>query len=172
MSTIAPPGLAVASDGSSPLVIGWRERVALPQLGIASLRAKIDTGARSSSLHVDAQWRFAEGGAPWVGFRIHTGVRGAQVIEAQAPVHDEREVTDSGGNRSRRLFLRTPLELAGITREVEINLTDRRGMLFPMLLGRTSLARAFVIDPARSFLHGHGPAHGLAAHPHVPGGVP
>ena len=155
------------------VVLGWREWLALPALGIVAIRAKVDTGARSSSLHVDAQWRFSEGGAPWVGFRINTGVRGVrggQVIEAQSPVHDEREVTDSGGNRSRRLFLRTPLQLAGVTREVEINLTDRRGMLFPMLLGRTSLARAFVIDPARSFLHGHGP--GSVSRLHVPGGVP
>lgn len=140
------------------IVLGWREWLALPALGIAAIRAKVDTGARSSSLHVDAYWRFVEGGAPWAGFRITTGVRDEQVIEASAPVHDEREVTDSGGNRSRRIFLRTPLRLAGIEREVEINLTDRRGMLFPMLLGRTAMARRFMVDPARSFLHGDLPA--------------
>ena len=59
---------------------------------------------------------------------------------------------------TRRIFLRTPLRLAGIEREIEINLTDRRGMLFPMLLGRTAMARAFTVDPARSFLHGELPA--------------
>lgn len=136
------------------IVLGWREWLALPTLGITAIRAKIDTGARSSALHVDAQWRFSEAGAPWAGFRISTGVGDGQVIEASAPVFDEREVTDSGGNRTRRIFLRTPLHLAGIEREIEINLTDRRGMLFPMLLGRTALARAFTVDPARSFLHG------------------
>jgi hypothetical protein len=140
------------------VVLGWREWLSLPALGIVSSRAKVDTGARSSSLHVDNQWRFVEGGVPWAGFRIATGIRSGQVIEAQAPISDEREVTDSGGNRSRRIFLRTPLLLAGVEREVEINLTDRRGMLFPMLLGRTALARAFTIDPARSFLHGKPPA--------------
>jgi hypothetical protein len=140
------------------VLLGWREWLALPALGIVAIRAKVDTGARSSSLHVDAQWRFVEGGAPWVGFRITTGVHGNHAIEARAPIHDEREVTDSGGGRSQRIFLRTPLELAGVRRDVEINLTDRRGMLFPMLLGRTSLARAFTIDPARSFLHGKPPA--------------
>ncbi|KGQ18687.1 Ribosomal protein S6 modification protein [Lysobacter dokdonensis DS-58] len=139
------------------VVLGWREWLALPALGIVAIRAKVDTGARSSSLHVDSQWRFVEGGVPWAGFRIATGVRANQVIEAQGPISDEREVTDSGGNRSRRVFLRTPLVLAGLEREVEINLTDRRGMLFPMLLGRTALARAFTIDPARSFLHGKPP---------------
>jgi hypothetical protein len=75
-----------------------------------------------------------------------------------APVHDERTVTDSSGHRSRRVFLRTPMRLGNIEREIEINLTDRRGMLFPMLLGRSSMARAFTVDPARSFLHGK-PSH-------------
>ena len=147
------------------IVLGWREWLALPALGITAIRAKVDTGARSSSLHVDGQWRFTEAGAPWAGFRISTGVGGGQVLEATAPVFDEREVTDSGGNRTLRVFLRTPLRLAGIEREIEINLTDRRGMLFPMLLGRTALARAFMVDPARSFLHGRA----TAAPPNIPG---
>ena len=75
-------------------------------------------------------------------------------LESAAPVVDEREVTDSGGHRTRRVFLRTRLQLAGVEREIEINLSDRRGMLFPMLLGRTAMARVFAVDPARSFLHG------------------
>ena len=140
------------------IMLGWREWLALPALGITAIRAKVDTGARSSSLHVDAQWRFTEGGAPWAGFRISTGVHDGPAIEASAPVFDERQVTDSGGNRTRRVFLRTPLRLAGIEREIEINLTDRRGMLFPMLLGRTAMARGFTVDPARSFLHGQLPS--------------
>src|SRR5687767_12773529 len=100
MVTIAPPGSAAASDASLPVVIGWRERVALPELGIASLRAKIDTGARSSSLHVDAQWRFVEAGAPWVGFRLRPRRRQGRMHEAAAPIHDERDVVDSGGHRT------------------------------------------------------------------------
>ena len=139
-------------------MIGLAEYVDIPEWRVLKLRAKVDTGARSSSLHVDKQWRFVEGGAPWAGFRITTGVLQGRGIEAHAPVYDERPVTDSGGNTSMRVFLRTPLRVAGVEREVEINLTDRRGMLFPMLLGRTALARAFVIDPARSFLHGKPPA--------------
>lgn len=133
-------------------VIGWRECACLPELSLAAVRAKIDTGARSSALHVDAQWRFVEGGAPWVGFRISPG-RG-RVVELQAPVHDERDVADSGGHRTSRVFLRTRLELAGVKRDIEVNLSDRRGMRFPMLIGRTALAGAFTVDPSRSFLHG------------------
>ena len=135
------------------VLLGWREHVALPALGIARLRAKIDTGARSSSLHVDTHWRFAEAGAPWVGFRLTTQRAGSRAYEAQAAIHDERDVADSSGARTRRIFIRTPLQLAGVEREVEINLTDRCGMLFPMLVGRTALQEAFLVDPARSFVH-------------------
>jgi len=140
------------TDPSPPVVIGWRECVGLPDLDVPALRAKIDTGARSSALHADSQWRFADGGAPWVGFRISAAAR--QVIELRAPVHDEREVVDSGGHRTLRVFLRTRLRLAGVEREVEVNLADRRGMRFPMLVGRSALAGVFAVDPSRSFLHG------------------
>lgn len=140
------------------VMIGWREWVGLPALGIDAVRAKIDTGARTSALHVDDHWRFADGGAPWVGFTLRCGPGDDCVIEAAAPIFDEREVTDSGGHCTRRVFIRTTLAVAGIEREIEMNLTDRRAMLFPMLLGRTAMSRAFTVDPARSFLHGRLPA--------------
>lgn len=135
------------------VVLGWREWASLPGLGIRAVRAKVDSGARTSALHVDAQWRFYERGAPWIGFRVTPGVAG-RAMEAAAPIADERPVTDSGGHRTLRAFLRTTLVLGGIEREIEMNLADRRGMLFPMLVGRTAMARAFTVDPARSFLHG------------------
>ena len=137
-----------------PIMLGWREWVALPELGVARVRAKVDSGARSSALHVDSQWRFTEAGAPWVGFRISQGRAGARVVEATAPVCDEREVVDSGGHRGRRVFLRTRLRVAAHERIIEINLTDRRGMLFPMLLGRSAMEGLYTVDPARSFVHG------------------
>ena len=134
------------------ILIGWREWVALPALGLPALRAKVDTGARTCALHVDAQWRFTEAGAPWVGFRVTAGEPGTAPTEAAAPLLEERDVTDSGGHRTRRAFLRTRLALAGVEREIEVNLADRRGMRFPMLVGRTALAGAFTVDPARSFV--------------------
>lgn len=132
------------------IVLGWRERVDLPGLGIARLRAKIDTGARSSCLHVESQWRFVEGGAPWVGFRLSTR---KEMVEAASAIIDEREVTDSGGHRGLRPFIRTRLLLAGIERDIDINLADRRRMRFPMLLGRTAMQPGFTVDPSRSWLH-------------------
>ncbi len=136
-----------------PVVLGWRERVELPQLGIHRLRVKVDSGARSSCLHVEDQWRFVEAGAPWVGFRLRTGRPDGGMIEAASPLLDERVVTDSGGHRGLRPFIRTRLVLAGVTRDIDINLTDRRRMRFAMLLGRTAMQGAFMVDPSRSWLH-------------------
>ncbi|MDN5781735.1 MAG: RimK/LysX family protein, partial [Luteimonas sp.] len=81
------------------------------------------------------------------------------IIEACAPVLDERDVVDSGGRRTRRVFLATRLWVAGVERDIEINLADRGNMRFPMLLGRTAIAGAFTVDPARSSLHGKPPRH-------------
>ena len=142
----------VRSSGAKPKpVIGWREWLALPDLGIQLIRAKIDTGARSSSLHVDSLESFQSGGREWVRFAIATGSESSPMVVVESVVHDRRPVTDSGGHVGERIFLLTRMELAGHSYPVEINLTSRRNMLFPMLLGRTALQRRFVVDPARSF---------------------
>ncbi|MDB6164173.1 MAG: ATP-dependent zinc protease family protein [Xanthomonadaceae bacterium] len=139
--------------------LGWREWLSLPELGVARLRAKIDTGARSSALHVDRHWRFHDGGAPWVGFQLTPGKTGTLPIEASARIADERAVVDSGGHRCQRIFVRTLLQIAGAQRDIEINLCDRRDMRFPMLLGRTALEGMFTVDPSCSFLHNRPPRH-------------
>jgi hypothetical protein len=138
-------------------VLGWREWLALPDLGIHAIRAKIDTGARSSALHVDHLETFQSNGREWVRFTIATGLADASPLLVESTVHDRRPVTDSGGHVSERIFLLTRLVLAGQDYAAEINLTSRRNMLFPMLLGRTALARHFVINPARSFRAGRRP---------------
>jgi hypothetical protein len=156
------------------ITLGWREWAGLPRLGLPAVRCKIDSGARSSALHVDSCWRFTERGAPWAGFRLSNDGHGEAMVQAIAPIFDEREVIDSGGHRTRRIFLRTTLVLAGVEREIEINLTDRQGMLFPMLLGRTAMAGVFTVDPARSFLHGRRRSGNreAAARPGLGSGVP
>ena len=133
--------------------LGWREWLALPELGLPAIRAKVDTGARSSALHVEYSETFVEGGVEWVRFGIRPTRRG-KVRERQARVVDRREVTDSGGKRSLRVFIRTQLALGGQRYEIELNLTQRKEMLFPMLLGRTAVAGRWIVDPAGSFLLG------------------
>ena len=133
------------------ITLGWRERLALPQLGIDVLKAKLDTGARSSSLHVDTIDTFQRGGDTWLRFSLHVGRRQPLQISCEAPALDRRTVTDTGGRRTERWFIRTAVELAGQRFEIDVNLTDRRHMLFPMLLGRTALNGRMVVDPALSY---------------------
>ena len=144
-------------EPATPVVLGWREWLALPDLGIRAIRAKVDTGARSSALHVDALETDFRDGVEWV--RFHLGADG--VFDslrdgewAEAPVLDRRMVTDSGGHRTERIFILTTLSLAGEAWPIEINLSQRRNMLFPMLLGRTAMAGRFLVDPQRSFVLG------------------
>ena len=146
-------------NGSGLIVVGWREWLALPELGVAAIKAKIDTGARSSSLHVDTLDVDEGDDGTWLRFSISaTGRRNAPRVWCTAPALARRAVTDSGGHETLRWFIRTRIELGGEGVEAEINLTDRRNMLFPMLLGRSALGHRFAIDPASSYRCGRRPA--------------
>jgi len=135
-----------------PIVIGWREWLALPELGIAAIKAKIDTGARSSSLHVDTLVVDERDGVTWLHFSVAaTGRRHAPPVQCSAPAIGRRTVTDSGGHATLRWFIHTRIELGSACFETEINLTNRRNMLFPMLLGRSALGHRFAVDPAASY---------------------
>lgn len=142
----------VANKDETPILLGWREWVLLPKLCVAPLRSKIDTGARTSSLHVERQWRFIEQGAPWIGFEIRPRRNKPRLFQAALPILEERPVSDSGGHRTVRPFVLTSIQVGGRLLQVEMNLADRHGMLFPLLLGRSALA-GFHVDPQGSFLH-------------------
>jgi len=133
------------------IILGWRERLALPTFGIPLLKAKLDTGARSSSLHVDTLESFERDGETWLRFAVNVGGRHRVNVTCESPALDRRAVTDTGGRRTLRWFIRTEVLLAGQCFSVDINLTDRRHMLFPMLLGRTALHGRFAVDPSLSY---------------------
>ena len=137
--------------GTRLVTLGWRERLALPQLGIEMLKVKLDTGARSSSLHVDTLEEFLRDGDTWLRFTLHAGRRQPLAVHCEARALDRRTVTDTGGRRTERWFIRSEVQLARARFSVDINLTDRRHMLFPMLLGRSALSDRFIVDPARSY---------------------
>jgi hypothetical protein len=138
-----------------PLLLGWREWVALPELGLGWIRAKVDSGARSSSLHVYDASVFDRDGEEWIRFALASSARDPARPLAEAQVMDRRVVTDSGGHRQLRVFIRTQLRLPdGRDWPIEVNLTQRRHMLFPMLLGRTALPRGCLVAPKRSWLAG------------------
>lgn len=134
-------------------VIGWREWIALPELGINKIKAKVDTGARTSALHAFSLKPFVENGKNRLSFDIHPLQHNTnQVITCIADVIDKRLVTDSGGHTEARYVIKTPIIIAGQIWSIEITLTERENMLFRMLLGRSALRRRFIVNPARSFI--------------------
>lgn len=140
------------------LLVGWREWVALPDLGVTAVKAKVDTGATSSSLHA---WDVVEtngpGGIPRARFRVHPFQDDDRhVVEVAAPLVDHRDVRSSNGEVERRPVIRTTVVVRGVAAELELTLTRRDEMGFRMLLGRSAIRRRFLVHPGRSFLGGGG----------------
>lgn len=133
-------------------VIGWREWVELPKLIGLPIKAKIDSGARTSSIHSFGTRRFHDGGAPWVEFLLHPIQRHATPeIAAVAPIKDERWVKSSNGEAEKRIVIETAARLGETEWTIELTLASRDVMGFRMLLGREAIRRRFLIDPGRSF---------------------
>lgn len=143
------------SDAPEPLVVGWRERVALPDLGIKTLRAKIDTGARTSALFARDVELFERGSRRWVRFVVYPrqGTRRGKV-QCEAPLVDIRDVRSSSGHVHRRAVIRTEVVLDDRAWPIEITLAKRKNLKYRMLIGRQALAGHCLVDSGGSYLLG------------------
>lgn len=140
---------------SKLITVGWREWVTLPKLGLSAVKAKIDTGARTSCLHAFSIEPFIKNEVEWVRFGFHP-IQGDNNTEiyCEAEVFDKRTVSDSGGHKEERYVIKSDLVIDNQCWPIEITLTNRDTMLFRMLLGRTALKNKAIVNPAKSFLFG------------------
>lgn len=141
------------SPDHSYTVAGWREWVRLPGVGVPWVKAKLDTGARSSAIHAFDVTELERDGQPWVRYSVHPFQHGAAAtVEVESPVLDRREVRSSSGHSDTRLVVPMQVEIVGRLLTVEMTLSSRDEMGFRMLVGREALRQGFVVDPGHSYL--------------------
>ena len=134
-------------------LIGWREWVSLPELGVDRVKVKVDTGARTSVLHAFNLQAFLEDDQEWVTFSVHPLQENTTVeVACRARVKEHRTVRDSGGHEETRVVIDTMVSLGGETWLVELTQTDREAMAFRMLLGRNAIFNRYYVDPTQSFI--------------------
>lgn len=139
-------------------VAGWREWVALPDLHVPWLKAKLDTGARTSSLHAFDLDEFSKGGDDWVRFGVRPWQRSeSDDRQVELPVHDRRAVRSSSGHTSDRIVVLTTVHLVGRPVSCEMTLSNRDEMGFRMLIGREAMRGTLLVDPGRSYVGGRPP---------------
>lgn len=142
-------------EESVPTVAGWREWVGLPGLGVPWIKAKLDTGARTSALHAFDLEEVTRDGETWVRYSVHPWQRSDEdAVVAQSRVLDRREIRSSSGHVDERYVVAMDLTLAGRTVTAEVSLSSRDEMGFRMLVGREALRQGFLVDASRSYLGG------------------
>ncbi len=137
------------------VVVGALEVCDLPEFDIRNLNIRVDTGAQTSSLHVDNLEEFDFDGELWVSFDIHPDIHNVdQLVPCKAKVSDKRRVKSSNATKEKRYVVSTQIEMAGQRWSIELTLTDRSGMTYLMLLGRQAMAGKVVVDPDQEYMLG------------------
>jgi hypothetical protein len=138
---------------ASKVIIGRLESIGLPELAIDDLQVRVDTGAKTSSLHVDNIKKSIVDGVHCVTFDLHPDVHNVDtMMQCTAPISDMRKVKSSNGTSEQRYVIETPIVLGEENWSIEITLTDRSDMNYLMLLGREALGKRFLVDPSKVFL--------------------
>ena len=137
------------------ITVGWREWLQLPELSLPAIKAKIDTGARTSCLHAFSIEVYTKDDNNWARFGIHPYQDNTETeVYCDAEIIDERTVTDSGGHKEKRYVISTNVLLDGQSWPIEITLTNRDNMRFRMLLGRTAMEKKIIVNPEKSYVLG------------------
>ncbi len=135
------------------LLVGALEVCQLPALGIRDLTVRVDTGAQTSSIHVDNLKKITKQGKPWVQFDIHPNIYNVdEVIQCESKIKDIRWVKSSNGTRQQRYVIETEFEVGGKNWPISITLTDRSDMTYMMLLGREGMQDKILVDPSETFV--------------------
>jgi len=138
---------------SEKLIVGSLETCALPDLGITDLQVRVDTGAKTSSLHVDNVKKFTKEGKTWVKFDIHPDVYNVETVtHCESALHDIRSIKSSNGNSEKRFVIKTPLKMGDRSWSIEVTLTNRADMTYLMLLGREGMKDHILVDPSKTFM--------------------
>lgn len=133
-----PPRLKVKKPKPDLSVVGWMEYIDLPELSLVHVKAKFDTGARTSALHAGQIATFSRDGAPWVRFHVDIEVAEPD-LWVEAPIHDFRHIRNTSGVSEKRIVILTPIKIAGRIWPISVSLTDRSNMRLPMIVGRSAL---------------------------------
>ncbi|WP_045857056.1 ATP-dependent zinc protease family protein [Teredinibacter purpureus] len=141
------------SESSQKLLVGALEYCDLPELEISRLTIRVDTGAQTSSLHVDNIVEFDRNDRRWVSFDIHPDIHDvAKVLRREAKVKAERTIKSSNGTKQKRYVIDTLMMLGGLQWRIQLSLTDRSGMTYLMLLGREAMEQRILVDPSEEYL--------------------
>lgn len=141
------------------MVIGWHECISLPDLGLRDFAVKVDTGAKTTALHADEIEPFVKDGTDWVRF-LTPAVPSAAPQQMEFPVLEERDITNTSGTPETRIVIRTPMVIAKRKWRIDVSLTDRGSMRFPLILGRRALrGHNIAVHPGKSYLVSQKPQH-------------
>lgn len=140
------------SGVDTPLVAGWREWVALPELGVNRIKAKLDSGARTSCIHATRYETFTRLGQTWLRFAVQAEQNDEAMLLCEAPLLDYRVVRDSGGHEELRPVIRTDVVMGDRRWPIDVTVSDRSAMKFRFLLGRSAMAGRLNIQPECGYL--------------------